>query len=96
MDKVYIFGHKFPDTDSVTSAISLEYLKRCLGVFAEARVLGEINDETKYILDRFSIKHPKYLNNVKLQIRDILYHKDLFLNELSSIEDLYLYMEQKT
>ncbi len=92
MDKVYIFGHKFPDTDSVTSAIALEYLKRSLGVYAEARVLGEINDETKYILDRFNIKTPKYLNNVKLQIRDIIYHKDFYLNELLSIEDVHDYM----
>ena len=93
MDKVYIFGHKFPDTDSVTSAIALEYLKRCTGIFAEARVLGELNDETKYILDRFNIKHPKYLSSVKLQIRDILYHKDLYLNENSSIENVHNYME---
>ena len=27
MGKIYIFGHKNPDTDSVTSAISLAYLK---------------------------------------------------------------------
>ena len=94
MEKVYIFGHKFPDTDSVTSAIALEYLKRCLGVNAEARVLGEINDETKYILNRANIKAPKYLNNVKLQIRDILYHKDFYLNELSSIEDVHNYMDE--
>ncbi len=94
MDKVYIFGHKFPDTDSVTSAIALEYLKKCLGVYAEARVLGEINEETKYILNRFNIKAPKYLNNVKLQIKDILYHKDLYLNELSSIEDAHNYMDE--
>ncbi len=94
MNKVYIFGHKFPDTDSVTSAIALSYLKRKQGIYNEARVLGEINDETKYILDRFEIKHPRYLNNVKLQVRDILYHKDFYLSKQSSIEDVYLYMEQ--
>ena len=94
MDKVYIFGHKFPDTDSVTSAIAMEYLKKCLGVYAEARVLGEINEETKYILNRFNIKTPKYLNNVKLQIKDILYHKDLHLSDLASIEDAHNYMEE--
>ncbi len=94
MDKVYIFGHKFPDTDSVTSAIALEYLKRCMGFFAEARVLGELNDETKYILDRFNIKHPRYLSSVKLQIRDIIYHKNLFLGENVSIEDVHNYMEK--
>ncbi len=58
MEKVYIFGHKFPDTDTITSSIALEYIKKSQGVYAEARSLGELNDETKYILDRFKIKHP--------------------------------------
>lgn len=94
MDKVYIFGHRNPDTDSVTSAIALEYLKKSLGVYAEARVIGEINDETKFVLDKFHIKYPKYLNDVKLQIKDIIYHKDLYQDESSSIEDIYNYMNQ--
>ena len=94
MEKVYIFGHRNPDTDSVTSAISLEYLKKSLGVYAEARVLGEINDETKFVLDKFHIKYPKYLNDVKLQIKDIMYHKDLYQPEYASIEDIYDYMYQ--
>ena len=92
MEKVYIFGHRNPDTDSVTSAIALEYLKRSLGVYAEARVLGEINDETKYVLNRFNVSVPKYLNDVKLQIKDIIYHKGFFQSENSSIEDVYSFM----
>ena len=78
MDKIYIFGHRKPDTDSVTSAIALEYLKKSLGIYAEARVLSEINDETKFVLDKFNVKCPKYLNDVKLQIKDIEYHKNMF------------------
>lgn len=94
MEKVYIFGHRKPDTDSVTSAIALEYLKKSIGVYAEARVLGEINDETKYVLERFNIKKPKYLNDVKLQIKDIIYHKDFYQSENASINDIYNYMEE--
>lgn len=94
MNKVYIFGHRNPDTDSVTSAVALEYLKKCEGVYAEARVLGEVNDETKYILKRFNVKCPKYLNDVKLQIRDIMYHKGVYKDEHSSLEDIYNYMNQ--
>ena len=92
MEKVYIFGHKVPDTDSITSAIALEYLKKSQGMYAEARSLGELNDETKYVLDRFNIKYPKYLNDVKLQIKDIDYHRNLFISDKSSIEDLHNYM----
>ena len=94
MDKVYIFGHRFPDTDSVTSAIALEYLKKSQGMYAEARVLGELNEETKYILDRFNFKYPKYLNDVKLQIKNIMYHKDIYKEDTSSILDVYNYMNQ--
>ena len=94
MDKVYIFGHKYPDTDSITSAIALEYLKKSLGIYAEARSLGELNDESTYILDRFNIKHPKYLNDVKLQIRNVLYHKGIYINEKCSILDVYDYMNE--
>ena len=94
MDKVYIFGHRYPDTDSITSAIALEYLKKSLGIYAEARSLGELNDESTYILDRFNIKHPKYLNDVKLQIRNVLYHKGIYINEKCSILDVYDYMNE--
>ena len=47
MSKTYIFGHKKPDTDSVTSAIALSYLRNSLGEETEPRVLGDINNETK-------------------------------------------------
>ena len=53
MEEVFIFGHRNPDTDSVMSSIALSYLKKQLGMKAEARVIGEINDESKYILNKF-------------------------------------------
>ena len=80
MDKIYIFGHQKPDTDSVTAAISLAYLKNKLGIKAEARVLGDINEETKFVLDYFGVEAPRYLNDVRLQIRDVTYHKGLYVN----------------
>ena len=52
MDKIYVFGHKKPDTDSVTSTISYANLKCELGFNAEPRVLGDINNETKYVLEK--------------------------------------------
>ena len=57
-EKVYIFGHQKPDTDSVCSAISLAYLKRKMGVNATPRILGSINKETKYVLEYFKVKTP--------------------------------------
>ncbi len=92
MNKVYVFGHRNPDTDSVTSAIALSYLKNELGVTAEPRVLGEINKETKFVLDYFNMDIPKYLNDVKLQMKDLNYHKNLFVHKHTSLEDTYSYM----
>ncbi len=93
-DKIYIFGHKNPDTDSVTSAIALANLKRLLGDNAEPYVLGEINLETKYVLNYFNIKVPKYLNDVKLQMKDLNYHKNYFINKHASILEAYTYMTE--
>ncbi len=89
MDKIYIFGHQNPDTDAVTSAIALSYLKNKQGLNTEPRVLGHISNETKYVLDYFNEPVPKYLNNVKLQLKDVDYHKGLYINERESIKNVY-------
>lgn len=95
MNKVYIFGHQSPDTDAVTSAISLSHLKNKLGMDTEPRVLGHINKETKYVLDKFGVNEPKYLNDVKLQLKDLDYHKGLFVDENKSIDYVYKFLTEK-
>ena len=92
MDKIFVFGHRKPDTDSVSAAISYANLKKELGFNTEPRILSAINKETKYALDYFKVKEPKYLNDVKLQLKDVNYHKGYFLNEKESTYDSYLYM----
>ncbi len=89
MKRTYIFGHKKPDTDSVVSAIALSYLKNQLGDNTEARVLGNINKETSYALKYFGVKEPRYLNDVKLQLKDINYHKGFYIEDTKSIYDAY-------
>ena len=66
-----IFGHKNPDTDSVTSAISLSYLKNQMGIESKPKLLGKIGKETKYILDYFKVKEPKLIKDVKIQLKDL-------------------------
>ena len=95
MEKIYVFGHQNPDTDAVTSAISLSYLKNQLGLKCEPRVLGHISKETKFVLDKFNIKEPKYLNDVKLQLKDVEYHKNLYIDENESILTVYNYLTEK-
>ncbi len=94
MEKTLIFGHQKPDTDSVTSAIVLSYLKNQLGENTEPRVLGSINKETKFVLDYFNFEVPKYLNDVRLEIKDVDYVTDCFLQENDSIYKGYNYMNE--
>lgn len=95
MRKVHIFGHKKPDTDAVTSAIALADLKNKLGINAIPYVLGNINNETKFVLEYFKISEPKYLNDVKLQIKDLNYEKNIIAPETISIYKCYNYMNKE-
>lgn len=85
MKMTYVIGHKKPDTDSVCASISYSYLKNKLGWTTEPRVLGNINKETKFVLDYFKVEEPHYLNDVKVQIKNMSYLKDAYINEHTSI-----------
>ncbi len=70
--KVYVVGHKNPDTDSICSAIVYAALKTKLtGRTYEARRAGQLNEETQYVLERFGVKVPKLLSDLKEQIKDV-------------------------
>ncbi len=97
MAEIYVFGHKNPDTDSVTSAISLAYLKNRLNSNNHyiPCILGEVNNETKFVLDYFGVDKPIYLNDTKLQIKDLNYNRNCYLDDKSTLNDLYNYMLEK-
>ena len=91
---IYVFGHKNPDTDSVCAAISFSYLKKKLGYNTIPAILGNINQETKYALSYFGFKVPYHLNDVKIQLRDISYHKNCFIDKNSTIKDAFDYINK--
>lgn len=64
MEKILVFGHKNPDTDTINSAIAYAELKKALGFDAEAVRLGEINGETQYALDTFKTAAPRLVASV--------------------------------
>ena len=92
MREIYIFGHKKPDTDSVTASIALSYLKNKLGLNTKPMILDHINNETKFVLNYFKVDIPEYLEDVKLQLKDVNYHKNCYINENESIIKTYNYM----
>ena len=93
-EKVYIFGHKNPDTDSVCSAICLSYLKNQNGDNTEPRILSNINEETKYVLNKFKFNIPEILNDVKLQIKDVNYHKGFKISIKESVYNAFFKMQE--
>ena len=91
---IYVFGHKSPDTDSVTSAIALSALKNKLGYDTEPGILGPLNKETKYVLDYFKVAYPRSIDNVKTQLRDLNYDQVTGIGPKQSILFAYKLMEE--
>ena len=66
MVKTYVFGHKSPDSDSITSSIVMANLENKLGnADAKAYRLGNINKATEFILNYLDIDAPELLENVE-------------------------------
>ncbi|MFC5559406.1 manganese-dependent inorganic pyrophosphatase [Ureibacillus thermophilus] len=72
MSKVLVFGHKNPDTDSITSAIVYAYLKQQLGQEVEAVRLGDVNNETKYALEKYGFEAPRLIGNVSEEASEVI------------------------
>lgn len=71
-EEIHVIGHINPDTDSVCSALAYAALKRELtGQQYVAKRAGQINSETRFVLQRFEIPEPEYLNDVRTQVFDI-------------------------
>ena len=71
--KIYVIGHKNPDTDSIASAIAYTELKKRQGLSnVHAAMAGEPNPQTRYILGRLDMEAPLYLADVHPKVRDIL------------------------
>lgn len=95
-EKIYVIGHKNPDTDSICSAIAYADLRqKVTGQIHEAKRAGHVNDETAYVLDRFGVESPKLLTDVRLQVRDLDIHEMPGLKPNASIRDTWERMRQE-
>lgn len=74
---VYIIGHKNPDTDSVCAAVAYAYLKNAISkdTIYEPKKAGQLNEETRYVLNRFGINEPDTVLDVGAQLTDIEYRR---------------------
>lgn len=95
-EKIYVIGHKNPDTDSICSAIAYADLRqKVTRQVHEAKRAGHVNDETAYVLDRFGVEAPKLLTDVRLQVRDLDIHEMPGLKPNASIRDTWERMRQE-
>lgn len=72
-EKIFVIGHKNPDTDSICSAIAYCDIKNRTGQgnrYIPKRA-GQINEETEYVLGRFGVQPPGYLSNIGTQVKDM-------------------------
>lgn len=72
MSKVFVFGHKNPDTDSICSALAYAELKNKLGVDAEPIRLGKVNEETQYALNYFKAEAPRLVEAVSKEASEVI------------------------
>jgi manganese-dependent inorganic pyrophosphatase len=91
---VYVIGHRNPDTDSVCSAIAYAHFKNVTDkryFYTPARA-GKINDETKFILDRFGVPVPNEMESIAATVDDLEMKKPVSINLRDSIQALALLM----
>ncbi|WP_078554125.1 manganese-dependent inorganic pyrophosphatase [Bacillus alkalicellulosilyticus] len=72
MEKVLIFGHKSPDTDTICSAIAYADLKTKIGENVEPVRLGEVNGETQFALDYFKKEAPRFVETVANEASQVI------------------------
>ena len=85
--KVWIIGHKNPDTDSICAAIAYADLKNKISsICHEPKRAGAINEETRYVLNYFRLDEPELVTDVGAQIKDISFRRTAGVNEHISMK----------
>jgi len=94
METIYITGHRNPDTDSIVSAMAYASLKNALGQREyQAARLGQVSDETQAVLERFGMKAPQLITNVRTQVRDLAYDTPPVLSSGATISRAWQLMQ---
>ena len=70
-ERIYVTGHRHPDTDSVAAAIAYAFYKRAMGYRAVPCRLGPLNAESRYLLERFHFKEPELLEDARVRLSEI-------------------------
>ncbi len=100
-NRVYVIGHKNPDTDSICSAISYAYLKNQISekngdqtTYIASRA-GHINEETQFVLKHFNAEHPQYIADIRPQVTDIEINRPEGIDRDLSLKNAWYLMRRK-
>lgn len=93
--KVYVVGHKNPDTDSICSAICYANLKREItGEEYVAKRAGQMNEETHFVLSKFGVPAPTLLSTVQAQVKDMDINRSSGVPSNTSIKKAWAMMKE--
>lgn len=92
MEKILIFGHKNPDTDTICSSIAMADLQTKLGKEVQAVRLGDLNKETEYALKYFGINTPEKIEKLEEGQKVILVDHNEFSQSAEGIEKAKIQM----
>ena len=94
MDKIYVTGHRNPDTDSIVAAMAYAALRNAVGdrEYVAAR-LGQLSDETRGVLERFGFDAPVLVKNMRTQVQDLDFDTPPILNQAVTVDRAWSAME---
>ncbi len=91
-NKIYITGHRNPDTDSIVSTIAYANLKEKLGYDVAPIRIGNINSETSFILNKFNVPAPQLVYDIKTKVSDINIDTAISVKEDATIQEAWTVM----
>lgn len=95
--EIFVIGHKNPDTDSICSAIAYAELKRQMtGKNYIAMRAGNINPETGFVLERFAVPAPTFIEDVRIQVKDIEFRKVAGVSGSISLKEAWASMRENS
>ena len=84
---VWVIGHKNPDTDSICAAIAYADLQNKVSKDKyEAKRAGNLNEETKYVLSKFNVRVPDFVDDVRTQVKDIAFRRTVAVDSRISLK----------
>lgn len=84
---VWVIGHRNPDTDSICAAIAYADLQNHISETKyEPKRAGNLNEETKFVLRKFKVKVPAYVDDVRTQVKDIAFRRTIGVSSSISLK----------